>query len=90
MVEWKGRERDRIDQVFGNLCVMEDNRNVVESLEILCVFSFLFLFWNGISMRIQEIDTRDSSLYIHNDSTSVLVEKSKPITRIDHSQRNGV
>lgn len=40
MVEWKGRERDRIDQVFGNLCVMEDNRNVVESLEILCVFSF--------------------------------------------------
>lgn len=41
-------------------------------------------------MRIQEIDTRDSSLYIHNDSTSVLLEKSKPITRIDHSQRNGV
>lgn len=40
MVEWRGRERDRIDQVFGNLCVMEDNRNVVESLEILCVFSF--------------------------------------------------
>lgn len=62
MVEW-GR-RIRSIEVFGNLCVMEDN--VVDSFDSRrCAVFFFILKWNIDKIGVQEVG---SSLYIERNN----------------------